>query len=115
MPPYPPRAFLFLNQLQIIVLQKKKNARKNVEITPNPLLKFLSTPMSAVYQHFSNEGSKFRSKVAVKTPRIVTQSFLYTFVCFCKLSLKKTVAKFDQELSACWEKSYDLSYRLPTH
>ena len=31
-----------------------------------PLLKFLATPLSAVYQHFSNQGSKFRSKVAVK-------------------------------------------------
>ena len=67
MPPYPPRAFLVSQSTSNhSSAKKKKNARKNVEITPNPLLKFLSTPMSAVYQHFSNEGSKFRSKVAVK-------------------------------------------------
>ena len=31
-----------------------------------PPLKILATLLSAVYQHFSNEGSKCRSKVAVK-------------------------------------------------
>ena len=33
---------------------------------PPPLLKFLATPLSAVYQHFTHEVSKFRSKVAVE-------------------------------------------------
>ena len=47
---------------------------------------------------FSNEGSKFCSKA------------------FCKLlSLKQRSLKFDQELSACWKKSYRLRYQLPTH
>ena len=31
-----------------------------------PPSKILATPLSAVYQHFPKEGSKFRSKVAVK-------------------------------------------------
>ena len=33
---------------------------------PPPPLKFLATPLSAVYQHFPNERSKFLRKVAVK-------------------------------------------------
>ena len=42
---------------------------------PPPLvpLKILATPLSAGYQHFPNEGSKFRSKVAQITLKIVTQ------------------------------------------
>ena len=43
----------------------------------------------------------------------MTQSFLYTFVCFLQVIFKKTLLKFDQELSACWKKSYGLHYRLP--
>ena len=35
-------------------------------LEPFPLLKILATQLSAVYQHFPNEVSKFRSKVAAK-------------------------------------------------
>ena len=46
----------------------------------------------------------------------MTQSFLYTFVCFLQIIiLKKRLLKFDQELSARWKKSYGLRNRLPTH
>ena len=64
MPPDPLEPFLFLNQLQISSTEKN-TLEKNVKIMP-PLLKFLTTPLSAVHQHFSYEGSKFRSKVVVK-------------------------------------------------
>ena len=37
-----------------------------VEIMPSHPLKILAMPLSAVYQHFPNERSKFRSKVVVK-------------------------------------------------
>ena len=33
---------------------------------PHPFVKFFAAPLSAVHQHFSNEESMFRSKVAVK-------------------------------------------------
>ena len=64
----------------------------------SPSLKILATPLSTVYQHFPNEGSKFRSKVAERLPglcrNIVTQSFLYTFVCFLQnIIFIKTLAK----------------------
>ena len=44
-----------------------------VEIMPPSPLKILATPLSAVYQNFSNEGSNFLAKLQEKTPRIVTQ------------------------------------------
>ena len=65
MPPDLPRAFLVFNQLQICSVEKKNMLDSNVEIML-PLLKILATPLSPVYQHFPNEGSKFRSKVAIK-------------------------------------------------
>ena len=61
-----------------------------------------------MYQHFSNEGSKFRCKVAVKDSQdcdsIVFNHFFTLSFAFRKLSLKKCLLKFDQELSACWKK-----------
>ena len=40
--------------------------KKNVKIMPSPTpFKFVATPLSAVYQHFSKKGSKFRIDVAV--------------------------------------------------
>ena len=62
-------------------------------------LQFLATPLSAVYQHFLLKGVSFVAKLQQKTPRIVTQLFLHTFVCFLQIILKKTrLLKFDQEL-----------------
>ena len=46
----------------------------------------------------------------------MTQSFLYIYallLAFCKLSLKKHLLKFNQELLACWKKSKCLRNRLP--
>ena len=67
-------------------------------MSPPTSLKILATSLSAVYQHFSNERSKFRSKVAVKDSQdcdnIVTQSFLHTFVRYLQIIIfKKTLAK----------------------
>ena len=75
---------------------------------PPPLLKFLAAPLSAVFQHFSNQGSKFQTKVAAKDFQdcdsiILNHSFTLLFA-FCKLSFKKRLLKFDQELSVCWKK-----------
>ena len=86
-----------------------------------PLLKFLTKPLSAVYQHFSNEENQFCSNLASCSKRLPglslnhSQSLLYTFVCFLLIIFKKRLLKFDQELSACWKKSYGLRYLLPTH
>ena len=71
MSPYLPKAFsFFFNQLQIS--SAEKNMLENiVEIMPlveimAPPFKIIASPLSGVYQHFSNEGSKFCSQVAVK-------------------------------------------------
>ena len=48
-----------------LVLLKKKIRLKECGNYP-PSLKIPATPLRAVYQHFTNEGSKFRSKAAVK-------------------------------------------------
>ena len=61
-----PELFLFLNQLQISFAEKKIRLKTLWKLCSPPSLKFLATPLSAVYQHFSNKESKFRSKVAVK-------------------------------------------------
>ena len=64
----PQKPFLFLNELQISSAEKN-TLEHNVEIMPPPgshSLKILAMPLSAVYQYFPNERSKFRSKVAVK-------------------------------------------------
>ena len=45
----------------------------------------------------------------------MTQTFFYSCVCFLLVIFKKRLLKFDQELSACWKKSYGLRNRLPTH
>ena len=69
MPSDLPRAFLVCHHLQISSAEKKKTLENNAKIMrlpPPPPLKILATPLSAVYQHFPNEGSKFRSKVVVK-------------------------------------------------
>ena len=63
-PQTPLKPFLLLNQLQISSAEKKV-FENNVEIMPPPPLKILAMLVSAVYQHFPNEGSKFCSKVAV--------------------------------------------------
>ena len=112
--PEPLELFLFFDQLQIICA--KKITLKNVKIMPPLILKLFATPLSALCQHFFKEGSKFRSKVAVKITRIVAQSFLYTFVCFLQIIYeKKRSVKFDPELSTCWKQSYRLRYQLPSH
>ena len=68
-----------------------------------------------MHQHFPYEGSKFRSKGAVKDSQdrdsIIPLQFCSLFANY----LKKRLLKFDQELSASWKKSYDLRNRLPTH
>ena len=45
----------------------------------------------------------------------LNHSFTLLFTFYKLLSLKKRLLKFDQELLACWKKSYDLRHRLPTH
>ena len=65
--PDPLQLFLFLNQLQISSVKKKMLLKKKRGNYALPLLlKFLATPLSAVYQHFSDKGSKFRYKTAAK-------------------------------------------------
>ena len=64
-PRTPKKPFLFFNELQIIFAEKN-TLEHNVEIMPSHLLKILAMALSAVYQHFSNERSKFRSEVVVK-------------------------------------------------
>ena len=56
---------MFFNELQISFAEKNM-LKHNVEIMPSHSLKILAMPLSAVYQHFPNERSKFRSKVVVK-------------------------------------------------
>ena len=65
MPPDPPKPFLFFNELQISFAEKNM-LEHNLEIMPSHLLKILAMPLSAMYQYFPNERSKFRSKVVVK-------------------------------------------------
>ena len=60
----------------------------------------------AVYQHYSSEGSKFRSKVAERLPGLLLNHSFTLLFAFCKLSLKKRLLKFDQELSASWKKKF---------
>ena len=46
----------------------------------------------------------------------MTQSFLYTYVCFWhNIILKKTLAKVCLRAFSALEKNYGLRYRLPTH
>ena len=63
---------------------------------PQPPLEILATPLSAVYQHFPNEGSKFRSKVAVKDSQdcdsIIPLDFCLLFANYLAI-FKKTLAK----------------------
>ena len=95
--PRPPESlFCFSISFKLVLPKKKNTLEKNYVAIMSPyplLLKFLATPLSAVYQHFSNEGSNFRSNLQKKTPRIVTQSFLYTFLCFLQNIFEKTLAK----------------------
>ena len=70
MPPGLPRAFsCFSVSFKLVLLKKKKKRLKTMwklRSTPLPALKNLATSLSAVYQHFPNEGNKFCNKVAVK-------------------------------------------------
>ena len=87
-PRTPLERFLFLNQLQNIGSAEKNTFGKNVEIVPPSLLKFFATSLSAVYQHFFNEGSKFCSKDAVKDSQDCDSVIpLNTnFVCFLQVN-----------------------------
>ena len=51
--------------------------------------------LSAVYQHFSDEGSKFHCKVAVKDSQDCDSiiPLAYTFVCFLQIIFKKMLAE----------------------
>ena len=60
MPPDPLEPFLFLNELQISSADKKIRLKAMWKLCPLPPLQILVMPLSAVYQHFSNERSKFR-------------------------------------------------------
>ena len=65
MPRTPQKPFLFFNELQISFAEKN-TVEHNVKIMPSHPLEILVMPLSAVYQHFHNERSKFGSKVVVK-------------------------------------------------
>ena len=65
MPPNPQKNFLFFNEPQISFAEKN-TIEHTVEIMPSHPLNIFAMPLSAVYQHFRNERSKFRSKVVVK-------------------------------------------------
>ena len=65
---------------------------------------FFARPLSAVYQHFSNERSKFRNKVAAKDSQdcdsIIPFHFCLLFANYLGMDRKKRLLKFDPELSA---------------
>ena len=65
MPPDFPEPFYISISFKLVLL-KKKTLENNVKITPPLPFKILATLLSAEWQHFPNEGSKFRSKVALK-------------------------------------------------
>ena len=66
MPRTPRKPFLFFNELQIRFAEKN-TLEHDVEIMlPLALIKILAMPLSAEYQHFPKERSKFRSNVVVK-------------------------------------------------
>ena len=96
-PRTPLEPFLFVNQLRISSAEKKYAKKKCGNYASPFFFKFVTTPLSAVYQHFSNEESKFRSKVvAVKDSQDCHnhfRSFLNIFVCFLQIVFKKTLAK----------------------
>ena len=66
-------------------------------------LKILAMPLSAVYQHFPNERSKFRSKVVVKDfqdcDSIIPLHFCLLFKnCYLKKTLAKSLIKSFQRV-----------------
>ena len=92
--PDPLKLFLFLNQLQISSAEKVHLKKRGYYVLLSPL-KIFATPLRALYQHFSNEGCKFRSKVAVKEYQGCASiiPLAHTFVCFLQIIYKKTLAK----------------------